>query len=251
MNPLKVHGARVLNKLGYEVIPKWRLKEFEKVQLLRAVFAHHEIDTVLDVGGNIGQYRDLIRQEVGFTGQIITFEPVKELAAAMTTRAAAEGDTQWSIQNFALGRADETRTLNVTKDSAFTSFLLPRNSPGIKNGDMGFESQIDIVKHQQTSVRRLDRVLPEMLGSLADRRLFLKVDTQGFDMEVIGGANGILDSVQALQTEVSVIPVYDRMPGMDATLAALKELGFHVSGLFPVSRDKHLRVIEFDCVMLR
>jgi FkbM family methyltransferase len=251
MNLLKVHGARVLNKLGYEVIPKWRLREFEKVQLLRAVFEHHDIDTVIDVGGNTGQYRDLIRQEVGFSGRILTFEPIQDLAAAMAKRAMAEGDGAWTVHNFALGREDETRTLNVTKDSAFTSFLLPKNSPGLQNGDTGFESQIGIVNHQQTAVRRLDKVLPELLGPLADKRIFLKVDTQGFDMEVIGGANGVLDHVQGLQTEVSVIPIYDRMPSMDTTLAALKELGFHVSGLFPVSRDKHLRVIEFDCVMLR
>lgn len=251
MNTLKSYGLRFLNRMGYEVIPKWRYREYEKAQLLRTVFEHHRIDTVLDVGGNTGQYRDVLREEAGFAGDIVTFEPVAELAATLTQRAAAQGDARWTVQNLALGQVEETRALNVTRDKAFTSFLKPVESPGLQAGEMGFDAQVGVIERQQVAVRRLDKVLPELLDDLTDRRVFLKVDTQGFDLEVLAGARGILDRVIGIQTEVSLIPIYEHMPNMDAALAVLKELGFHVSGLFPVARDKHLRVIEFDCVMLR
>jgi hypothetical protein len=41
------------------------------------------------------------------------------------------------------------------------------------------------------------------------------------------------------------------MPSYHEALAELERLGFAVTGMFPVTRDAGLRVIEFDCVMVR
>ena len=50
------------------------------------------------------------------------------------------------------------------------------------------------------------------------------------------------------QTEVSVLPIYRHMPNWLTSLKTLKEHSFDVTGLFPVSQDPALRVVEFDCV---
>jgi hypothetical protein len=52
-------------------------------------------------------------------------------------------------------------------------------------------------------------------------------------------------------TAVSVRPVYDGMPGYWDVIERLNALGFELSALFPVTLDDKLRVIEFDCVMIR
>ncbi len=251
MNFVKNYAARLLHKLGYEVIPLWRLPDYEKTKLIKSILAHNRIDGVIDVGGNVGQYHDFVRQEVGFIGPIVTFEPIAALARNLTDRVKTEGDADWTIQNYALGQAEEMRAFNITRDTAFASFLQPRSRPGLSAGDMGFDEQVNIVARQQTAVKRLDQVLPNIFGPLGDRRLFLKVDTQGYDLEVLAGARGVLGAVMAIQIEVSLIPVYENMPPMDVTLDALKKLGFHVSGIFPIARDRQLRVIEFDCVLVR
>ena len=60
-------------KLGYEIVPVWRMERISFAQHLARFFEHLEIECVLDVGGNKGQYRDFMRMEVGYaqTGSAI------------------------------------------------------------------------------------------------------------------------------------------------------------------------------------
>jgi hypothetical protein len=85
---------------------------------------------------------------------------------------------------------------------------------------------------------------------LGFERPYLKLDTQGFDMEVLRGGSECLSTVRALQTEASVIGIYKGMPTYMETISYLNERGFHLSGLYPVGRDSSLRLVEFDCVMI-
>jgi hypothetical protein len=82
------------------------------------------------------------------------------------------------------------------------------------------------------------------------QRPYLKLDTQGHDLEVIRGAGDTLSStILALQTEASVIGIYQGMPGYIQAIQVLNERGFEITTLQPVARDRLLRVVEFDCVM--
>jgi hypothetical protein len=78
------------------------------------------------------------------------------------------------------------------------------------------------------------------------------MDTQGFDLEAFTGVGERISEVIALQSEVSVIPIYAKMPRMAEAIALYESHGFELTGLFVVSRDEATqRVIEFDCVMAR
>ena len=97
----------------------------------------------------------------------------------------------------------------------------------------------------------LDDLLPAIAVELGVRRPFLKLDTQGYDLSVIQGADQSLRSIAVLQVELSVIPIYEGMPTYLETIASLNALGFSLSNLFPVAMDSEGRLIEFDCVMIR
>lgn len=56
--------------------------------------------------------------------------------------------------------------------------------------------------------------------------------------------------VRALQTEVSVKPIYDDMHTFHESYQELTSRGFDITGLFLVTCDDHMRVIEFVCVMI-
>ena len=43
-------------------------------------------------------------------------------------------------------------------------------------------------------------------------------------------------------------PIYKGVPTYLEAISHLNTLGFDLTGLFPVARDEHLRVVEFDCV---
>ena len=81
--------------------------------------------------------------------------------------------------------------------------------------------------------------------------IFLKLDTQGFDLNVLDGVGAHAGRILALQSEIAVKPIYDGMTGYMHAIAAMNGRGFELTGLFPVLRDRQLRIVEFDCVMVR
>jgi FkbM family methyltransferase len=207
---------------------------------LDQVFSALGVTLALDVGAHVGDYAGFLRRN-GFRGRIISFEPVAANYEIMSARAQA--DHLWQPVNVALGSEDGKGEINVTTGTVFTSFHTPN---AYAQREFGTEVEIDRVEH--VSVRRLDSVLPELLGTDRLPPTFLKMDTQGWDLEVLRGASAILDDVVAMQSEVSVLPIYRAMPTLHESLDCFHELGYGVSGLFPVGYDSQNRVVEFDCV---
>lgn len=241
--PKKSIGA-IASRFGYAIVPKWRLPNREFAAHLRQVFDRYDIGCVVDVGANTGQYGRFLRDEVGFGGFILSIEPIPECWSALHRTAA--GDAAWLTLNCALGAEDAEAEFNVMADSMFSSFLEPDNArvPGMAAANR-VRDRIPV------AVRRLDTVLAEIERERRLPPLYLKLDTQGFDLEVLKGGGSALDRVSALQTELSVMPIYQGMPDWQTAIAMLGQYGFAPSGLWAVNRDPALQAIEFDCVMVR
>ena len=101
-------------------------------------------------------------------------------------------------------------------------------------------------------VRRLDEVLDETVDNLDRSRIYLKMDTQGYDLEVFAGLGNMHEQILALQSEVSAVPIYQGMPHFTDSISCFEQAGFEIAGMYPVSTEKSgLRVVEFDCLMVR
>jgi hypothetical protein len=88
--------------------------------------------------------------------------------------------------------------------------------------------------------------------SLESKSVFLKLDTQGFDLEVIAGAAGALKDVRLIQIEVSCQPIYEGMPLLPQTLETLTHCGFELIDFSPISRWGDFgQIVEYDCFMVR
>ena len=95
-------------------------------------------------------------------------------------------------------------------------------------------------------------VLDEALQGIAEPRVYLKLDTQGYDLLAFRGAGRRVDDLLAMQSEVSCLPIYEGMPQLEEQLGEYRSAGFDIAGLFPVSMHRPtLRVLEFDAVMVR
>ena len=57
--------------------------------------------------------------------------------------------------------------------------------------------------------------------------------------------------IVAFQSEVSVVPIYGNMSTFTTSIERFEELGFTLSGLFPVVMTANFEVVEFDCVVVR
>jgi hypothetical protein len=100
-------------------------------------------------------------------------------------------------------------------------------------------------------VRRLDTVLRETPWLTPETRILLKADTQGFDMEVIRGCTSLLSQVHLIQTELAIIPVYGGAPAYIDVIGELRQLGYHLTGIYTVARDSLNRLVECDGIFRR
>jgi FkbM family methyltransferase len=234
---------KVSRSLGYDIVPLREMRERDFALHLGELLTHLEIDCVLDVGANIGQYHDFLRDKVLFEGPIVSFEPVSRHVALLKQRAV--DDPRWHIEPYALGAKDGSLDINVMVSDQFSSFLEPDNSRVHEFDGLNVPCRTETV-----AVKTIDTVLPGLRARLGFKRPYLKLDTQGFDIEVLEGSRQSLSAIPALQSEASVIGIYKGMPGYVETIRYLGDKGFDITGLYPVSRDRSLRLIEFDCVMI-
>lgn len=219
--------------------PRQPLSGYMEWTLLRDLLQAYAIDFILDVGANRGQFARNLRR-IGYTGHICSFEPTVEAFAELS--AGFRADQKWVGYRYALGSENTRRTLHVAVEStAMSSFLQPQDS--------GWKLEEAVVE-----VKRLDAVYPEVLAAtgLRQPRVFLKMDTQGYDLEVFRGAQGCLDQILGIQSEVSVKPVYQGMPHYLDSLRIYQDSGFDLHGLAEVFRHPQQgQLIEMNCVMMR
>jgi FkbM family methyltransferase len=241
---LRSRFRNLLRRLGYEVVavsrhgPPASLLPLHLHQL----FSRFEINCVVDVGASVGDFAVLLRHN-GFDGHIASFEPVKASYDQLAHRAAT--DHRWTAHHIALGSYDGESEINVARGSFFSSFLMPNE---YSRGESGPEAEV--LYRESVDVRRLDGLF-EGLFPVARPCVYLKLDTQGWDLEVLAGAQDSLAHIPALQTEVSMQAIYEGMPSFADSLAVLDRYGYVTSMPFPVNLDSRLAAVEFDWVAVR
>ncbi|MET9900327.1 FkbM family methyltransferase [Streptomyces sp. NPDC006446] len=211
-------------------------------QHVTALLDRYAVNCVFDVGANSGQYGRQLRR-FGYTGRIVSFEPTTDAFAKL--RQAAEGDPEWQVHQVGLGREDATRSIHVGWNSM--NSLLPPSDYG-----KGRYKRFARTRTEEIEVRRLDGMMDKALAGLSDPRPYLKMDTQGYDLEVFAGAGDRVAEFVGMQSEVATLRLYEGSPRMSEAVAVYEENGFEISGMYPVTREPATgRVVEFDCVMVR
>lgn len=204
------------------------------------LFEQRGVDLVLDVGAARGGYGQELRS-AGYTGRIVSFEPLAAAHADLASSIAA--DSLWESRNVALGDVDAKREINVASNSDSSS-LLPMAS-----AHRTADSSIDYVRTETIEVRRLDGVADEVIG--AARHPFLKIDTQGFERAVLDGAADTLPRLSGIQLELSFVTLYDGGMLVDEAISRCYELGFDLVGLDQGFTHPDGSILQADGVFLR
>ena len=186
------------------------------------VLSERNVDYVLDVGAHTGEFARLIRDQCGWEGPICSFEPVH--SSFVQLERAMKHDPKWHGHAIALGSASATATMRHFPARSDLDTLLPSNE--------------------------YRRYRYGLLFAPSDA-LLLKTDTQGFDLEVVRGASNCLDRIVSIQIELPSIAIYENLPPLGIAIDEIMELGFYPVGFFPISRDRGLRVVEFDGLFVR
>jgi len=232
---------KIFNNFGYDVIRTKNRHDSFGAHLAN-VFDRYSIDCVIDVGANSGQYGTFLRQ-IGFNGWIVSFEPVKSVFDQLIR--VSENDNKWICYNLALGHLSEKKAINVYSSTVFSSFL------EVTAYSKAIWKSLETVVEEQVIVERLDDIFPEIAARTECKHCYLKLDTQGYDLNVFRGGSKSLERVDALQTELSLIHVYKNMSSAYEALGEYNNCNYHISGMYPINRDDSLAVIEYDCVLVK
>lgn len=210
------------------------VKGFYKRTLYKQLLDSLKINCVIDAGANNGGFAKNLRS-LGYSDYILSFEPDPFTYAELQSHFA--NDSRWKGYNLALGSENTQLLLNINEFSVMNSFL------------SGNEKTSATVKTTSVEVKTLDSISNEILCLNSDTRIFLKMDTQGFDLEVMKGVRDLRDKIFLLQSEVSIRALYKDMPHYLESLQFYESLDFQLVDLFSVTRNSE-GVVEYDAIMI-
>jgi FkbM family methyltransferase len=203
------------------------------------VFARKGIDVVFDVGANVGQYGQKLRAG-GYRGRIVSFEPLPRPFEVLDR--LAQHDAAWNCLQLALGETAQQTTMNVYgKESSSLLHLNNRMAQalGLKPGGL-----------ETVTVCRLDDVVDDVAEP--DSSIFLKLDVQGFELQVLRGAEEHLSRVQGIEAELSLAPVYDGQALFGEVVDHLEKRDFRMIWLERILLDPQTRdLLQVDGLFIR
>ncbi len=238
---LKKFIKRLARKLGFEV--KRYKPTTSEMARMQQLFSYHNIDLVLDIGANIGQYAQFLR-EFGYSGRIISFEPLS--TAYSQLKIISNKDRLWEIApQTAIGNKDGEITINISANSYSSSVLDVLDSHVNAAPDSAY------IGSETVKLSKLDTIAQEYLKKDASS-IFLKIDVQGFEKQVIEGAMQILPQVKGIQVELSLVPLYQDQLLFKEMLELLEELGYELHAVIPGFTDpKTGRLLQMDGILFK
>jgi FkbM family methyltransferase len=222
-----------------------RVVEYAKTELRNALHRHNldlvrdpassvliralrwlDVDTVIDVGANVGQFASGIRSS-GFTGRILSCEPLPDAYAQLVQRASKDG--QWKALNTALGADNGFVSMNISANSYSSSVLTITQTHLTAAPASHITGSVKVPLTRLVDVVRAEAVDPA--------RTLLKVDTQGYEGPVLDGAGDLLADFPAIQLELSMLPLYEGQALFAHLLDRLQQSGHTLFSLDPGFAD--------------
>lgn len=235
---IKLIVARMLRRIGivassFGSSPQGRIKRLLKT---------YDINTVLDVGANEGQFARMLRREAGFKGAIVSFEPMSKAFSLL--ERSARGDNNWKLFRCALGDSDQVMEINVAQNSCSSS-LLPAQATLHH-----VAPETTYVDKELVTVRALDNLCQEL--HLPQSGVYLKIDAQGFESKVLEGAKRALESIDTVQLEMPLTPMYEGAVPFDELIMFMKSKGYRLVHLVPGFYNRESgELIECDGIFHR
>jgi FkbM family methyltransferase len=230
-----------VRSLGFE-LSRANLITSDVLQTKR-LLDHHEIDLVFDVGANCGQYGSFLR-ECGYAGKIVSFEPLSSVYAQLLD--LSKKDPLWNVApRIAIGDRNDEITINIAGNNSQSSSALKMLDAHLKAAPESAYCGSERVK-----LRRLDDIAQKYIEK--NNKVFLKIDVQGLEKQVIEGTKGILSTIKGIQVELSLVPLYQDQLLFQDTINLMGELDYDLHSVVPNFIDNATgRVLQMDGIFFR
>lgn len=230
----------ILDKAGFE-IHRFPHRSNPYFQLLKGL-EYFNVNQILDVGANTGQF-SLNIFKVGYTGKIISYEPLESAHKQLLKNS--ESFNNWVIHpRCAIGDYDGSIVINESKNSVSSSILtvLDTHIKAAPNSKFIGEATISINKLNTAADSYVD-----------DSKItFLKMDVQGYEWNILNGANKILPRIKGILCEISLIPLYkDQRLWLDV-IKRIEYEGFELWNIQPGFTDVEKgRTLQVDATFFK
>jgi FkbM family methyltransferase len=228
---------KVLQVIGIQIKKYPPLDFRNRISLIKT----HSINKIIDIGANSGIY-GLEMRKLGFSGEIISFEPLSDAFRLLSKNSSS--DNHWQILNCAVGDKDGETLINISKNSVSSSILemLPLHFENAKNSVYINKETIKICK--------LDTVFDNYYQP--GDKIFLKIDTQGYEKNVLEGAIKSIPKIKGMQLELSLVSLYNGSPQYMEMLDYINSLGFQLysieNGFYEAKTG---RLMQIDGIFFR
>jgi len=199
-------------------------------------------DVLLDIGANTGQFASEIRQK-GYDGKIVSFEPLIDARKKLLENASK--DKNWIVhEQAALGDHNGFVDINISKNSVSSSILPMLSS----HSDAEVNSVY--IGNERTPIITLDSVADAYLNDSSN--CFIKIDTQGYESQVLDGAMNTLKKSKGILCELSLVPLYEGQHLWKKIIERFEKEGFVLWSMQKAFTDKRNgRTLQIDAVFLR
>lgn len=253
----------IFNAIGYEIFRKYYY-DFNSDDSIRKILRLASIDTgntvIFDVGANVGQSVDRFRKYLP-DAFIFSFEPSPGPFEELATKHA--NDRGIKCFNLGLGSCRGELPFFLNPDSGSNSFYkLNLDGESFKLGNTEEARK----NHNATTLKEIIsynteiRVSVNTLNNICleegvKRVEILKIDTQGFELEILRGATDILPNTLIVEAEVMFSDTYERSPRLGELESFMSEFGFVLweipyIGKFATSEVNRINFVDVHFVNL-
>lgn len=204
---------------------------------------HFKINCVLDVGAYTGTYAQSLRR-FGYYNKIISFEPLSKSHQKLLYNS--QSDENWIIhKKIALGAKEKKSKIFISKKMDSSSILK------IKKNHLTVEPSAKIIGQENIDIKKLDDVINQY-SKINLKRSLLKIDTQGYEYEVLKGAEEILKKIKLIQLELSLVELYSKQKSNKKILQFLKKNNFSIWNIIPGFKNKkNSRLLQYDMILFK
>ena len=212
----------VLKKLG--IVAHRRTVESDSDLQNARIVNHLNIDLVIDVGANTGQYANGLRS-CDYEGAILSLEPIPEAHKILDQKT--KKDKNWfAYEPIAVGSSSGEFSFNISGNSVSSSLLK------IKKKHVNAAPNSDTVNVINVKTSSLDDIYLDFLKSNPGySNLYIKIDVQGAEWDVLKGSKLILSKARAIQLELSLAPLYEDQKLWEEINSFMLDQGYYLWSL--------------------
>lgn len=230
----------MLHRVGFE-LRRFSVEQSENARFI-SMLRTHNVNLIFDVGANAGQFGVLLR-EIGFDGKIISFEPLSDARENLLN--ISKNDPLWQIAlQTAIGEENGEIEIQIAGNSQSSSVLDMLDTHVRAAPDSKY------IGKEKVALRTLDSIAPDYMDS--NSIAFIKIDTQGYETQVMNGAKKLMSQIVGLQVEISLVPLYKGQCLFDEMLKKLKNDGFELWSISTVFSDPNTaQLLQVDATFFR